>query len=202
MGAPPAARPCSPPWDVPGTTHPRTVRPGRRCYAFGMEYSIETRQGILARLSAGESISAVAKDSGVSRKTIRTWRDAAGLTAEPAAEGASILDLPAGVAIGVLDRISAGDVRSDDPPVTFREYLESTRILEPSRNQRRLAEKNQSDAGLTREEATDFVRDVLWEIGQRFGATGSGEAVEQHARLLEWTIERIRRVNPTLAMEL
>ena len=169
---------------------------------MGMEYSRERRQEILARLAAGESISAVAKDSGVSRKTIRTWRDAAGLVATPAVEGTSILDLPAGVAIGVLDRISAGDMRGDDPPVTFGDYLEATRILEPSRNQRRLAEKNQTDAGLTREETTDFVRDVLWEIGQRFGATGNGEASAQHARLLDWTIERIRRVNPSLAMEL
>ena len=167
-----------------------------------MEYSKERRQEILARLSAGDSISSVAKDTGVSRKSIRNWRDAAGLTAEPAAEGASIMSLPAHLAIGVLDRISAGEVREDDPPVTMQEYLETTRVLEPSRNQRRLAEKNQSDAGLTREEATDFVRDLLWETGQRFGAAGSGEAAAQHARLLEWAIERIRRVNATLALEL
>ena len=48
----------------------------------------------------------------------------------------------------------------------------------------------------------DFVRDLLWEIGQRFGATGSEETAAQHAKLLEWTVERIRRVNPTLALAL
>ena len=167
-----------------------------------MEYSVERRQELLARLAAGESISAVAKDSGVSRKTIRNWRDASGLTAAPSADGASTLDLPAHVAIGVLDRISSGAVRDGDPQVSFREYLETTRVLEPSRNQRRLAEKNETDAGLTREEAVDFVRDLLWEIGQRFGATGSEETAAQHAKLLEWTVERIRRVNPTLALAL
>ena len=167
-----------------------------------MEYTRERRQEALGRLAAGESVSAVAKDTGVSRKTIRNWRDQAGLVAEPPAEGVSALDLPADVAIGVLDRISAGEVRDGDPPVSFREYLDATRVLEPSRNQRRLAEKNQTDAGLTRDEATEFVRDLLWEVGQRFGAAGSGEAAAQHARLLEWTVERIRRVNPTLALAL
>ena len=167
-----------------------------------MEYPTEKRQEVLAQLASGESVSAVAKATGISRKTIRNWRDSGGLVAAPPGEGTSILELPAGQAIGVLDRISGGEPRSDDPRVSFREYLDATRILEPSRNQRRLAEKNQSDAGLTREEATDFVRDLLWEVGQRFGATGDDAAAAQHARLLEWTIERVRRVNPALALAL
>ena len=171
-------------------------------YPFLMEYSTEKRQEALARVAAGESVSAVARDTGISRKTIRNWRDSGGLAAAPPAGSPSILDLPAGLAIAILDRISGGEALDDDPRVTFREYLEATRILEPSRNQRRLAEKNQSDAGLTRDEATEFVRDLLWEAGQRFGATGNGEAAAQQARLLEWTVERIRRVNPALALAL
>ena len=164
-----------------------------------MEYPIETRQDALQRLAAGESISAVAKDTGVSRKTLRNWRDTAGLAAAPPAESPSVLDLPAGEAIAVLDRISAGEAAANDPPVTMREYLEATRILEPSRNQRRLAEKNQSEAGLARDEATDFIRDLMWEVGQRFANEGGAE---QQVRLLEWTVERIRQVNPSLALAL
>ena len=188
------------PWHVPGESHPSATPAG--CYPFLMEYSRETREEVLRSLAAGASVSAVAKETGISRKTVRSWRDAAGLLEEPAPEGQSTLDLPAHLAIGVLDRISAGEVREGDPPVSFREYLEATRILEPSRNQRRLAEKNQSDAGLSRDEAIEFIRDLLWEVGQRFGATGSGEAVAQHARLLEWTVERVRRVNPALGLSL
>ena len=167
-----------------------------------MQYSREQRQEVLGRLAAGESISAVAKAAGISRKTIRNWRGAGGPVTEPAAEGAPILSLPAPQVIAVLDRISAGEVRDDDPPVTMQEYLEATRVLEPSRNQRRLAEKNQADAGLTRDQSIDFIRDLLWEVGQRFGATANPEAAAQQARLLEWVRERVQRVNPTLALGL
>ena len=143
-----------------------------------MRYTLEQRQDVLARLAAGESINAVSQDTGVSRKTIRNWRGASGPVAAPVAEGVSIMDLPAAEAIAIIDRISNGEMRPDDPPVTTREYLEAVKTLEPSRNQRRLAEKNQAEAGLTRQEATDFVRDLLWEVGQRFGIAQESEAGE------------------------
>ena len=167
-----------------------------------MKYTREKREEALRSLAAGASVTAVSQQTGVARGTIRNWRDAAGLVASPSPEGTSTMDLPAHLAIGVLDRISASEVREADPLVTFREYLEATRILEPSRNQRRLAEKNLSDAGLSRDEAIEFIRDLLWEVGQRFGATSNEAAKAQQARLLDWTIERVRRVNPSLALAL
>lgn len=84
---------------------------------MGKPYSDEVRAAALAALLAGQSVSAVAREHRLSRKTLITWRDTAGLgsTHVPQEKRAEIGDRVIAHVDGLLVTLQAIAATVNDP---------------------------------------------------------------------------------------
>ena len=145
------------------------------------------------------------KGTHVGKESIRRWlRRAEGSDPQPHAREDAETQPPT-EAHTLEDKLCAirAILNGDPAPpwLTEGDFLDFGKYLAQAENQHRLSQVNLTATGLTRDNATDFVRRVTLEVAKRYNVQGNPELTATHIGFVEWVRSVVAEYNPVLARD-